>query len=262
MTSPTIQDPRALSARRFPHPERISIEGGLEFNVDEIVEHLGPYITEQRRAKIEQVLLGRTYTVTTVCESLYDHGNVSAVMRSAESLGFQSMHIIQTQTRFKAANRVTMGADKWLDIKTWRQSAECIEDLKSRGYLIAATHLDETAVPLDEVDFTQPVALVFGNEHAGISQEMIELSDVRCIIPMAGFAQSFNISVAAALSLYHVSQDRKRRQGFHGDLSEDERQRLRANYYMRALKTPQRLLRGIMRQRGEQVDFVEASEEE
>lgn len=242
------------SIPRFMHPEYIEIGDGVQLHAREVAQMLGPFISEPRRAKIEAVLRERTCTVATVCEGIYDKGNVSAVMRSAESMGFQQMHVIHTQKRFKVANRVSMGSDKWLDIANWRQTEACVERLKAQGYRIVATHLDETAVPIDELDFTQPTALVFGNEHAGISEEMIALSDVRCIIPMRGFAQSFNISVAAAVSLYHVAQDRIRRQGYHGDLSEEELERLRASYYMRALQRPMTLLQGAVQQRGERVE--------
>ena len=247
MTIIAMEEPRGPGWRPGP-PQRWMLDGEHELSASQIIELLGPYLTPARQAKIHEVVRGRTYQVVTVCEGLYDQGNVSAVMRSAESLGFQAMHIIQTQTRFKAANRVTMGADKWLDLQVWPEATSCVQALKAQGYRIAATRLDEGACPLSELDFTQPTALVFGNEHAGISQAMIEASDVRCVIPMTGFAQSFNISVAAALSLYHAQQDRLTRQGCHGDLSELEQRGLIASYYLRALKTPARLLRGVLRQ--------------
>ena len=99
-----------------------------------------------------------------------------------------------------------------------------------------ATHLDDTAVPISKIDFTRPTALVFGNEKEGISDALLALADQRCIIPMAGFVQSFNISVAAAVGLYHAYNDRVMRQGFHGDLSPGEREALLAAYYYRSVK--------------------------
>src|SRR5690606_18760270 len=95
------------------------------------------------------------------------------------------------------------------------------------------THLDAKAKPLHEFDFSGRCALVLGNEKDGVSQEMIAAADECIIIPMSGFVQSFNISVAGALSLYHISQDRLKRKGTNASLSEAEQGILSALYYMR-----------------------------
>lgn len=230
-----------MTEDRFPHPLHYTIEG-IELSAQDVVDILGPQITPPRRQKIQDVVADRTFNIVTVCEGIYDRGNVSAVMRSAESLGVQPFHIIDTEQHTKVANRVTMGSDKWLDLHRWEETEACISHLKAQGYQIVATHLDETAVPIEAIDFTQPTAMVFGNEKRGISPKMIEMSDIRCIIPMSGFAQSFNISVAAAISLYHVRQDRITRQGRHGDLSPAHHTALLADFYIRALKNPMRML--------------------
>ncbi|MEM1349069.1 MAG: RNA methyltransferase [Myxococcota bacterium] len=228
---------------RFPHTEIFTVEGE-HFTADEVLEALGETLSSERRQAIDQVVEGRTFEVTVVCEDLYDLGNVAAVMRSAEALGFASMHVIKRQERFKTSARITTGVDKWLDLRTWDDTARCVEELKARGYRVVATHLGERARPLDEFDFTQPTAVVFGNEHAGVTDELIELADATCVIPMAGFAQSLNISVAAALLCYHVVKDRERRQGHHGDLNDEEKRILRASYYLRGHKTGEKYMLG------------------
>lgn len=224
----------------FPHHEPIAI-GGHALSADRIVELLGPMLSEDRRARIDAVVAARTFSVAAVFDGPYDRGNVSAVMRTAEGLGVGPMHVIETQEDFKPANRVTQGADKWLDIRRWKRPTDCMAHLKAAGYQICATEL-EASVPLDAVDFTRPTAVVFGNESSGCSQATLEAADVRAIIPMPGFSQSFNISVAAAITLYHAYRERRARLGHHGDLSPAQQAILRAQYYIRALDDADRLV--------------------
>lgn len=224
---------------------------GYQLDAAEIVAMLTPHLSETRREAIARVVAGRTYSVVCVCDDLYDTGNIAAVMRSAEAMGIQELHAIQLTEKLKRSQRITTGADKWLDIHTWRDRAACVDALRQRGYRIVATQLADDCVPISAIDFTEaPTAIVFGNEHAGVSPELLEASDVRCIIPMRGFAESFNISVAAALSFYHVCLDREQRQGFHGDLDARQREILTAEFYMRAHREPERLVRGLLSRRG------------
>ena len=214
-----------------------------------VTDVLAPYLTDARRERIERVLAGRTSTVATVVEGLVNTGNVSAVMRSAEALGFQAFHVVTGPERYKTSKRTSQGAEKWLDVRAWPTSTACVRHLKAEGYAVVATHLDETSVPIGEVDFTQKTALVFGNEQDGISAEMAALADRRCLIPMPGFTQSFNISVAAALALYHARQDRLSRQGFHGDLGERAKTDVRARFYWKSVRRAEDLLRRALAER-------------
>jgi tRNA (guanosine-2'-O-)-methyltransferase len=232
---------------RFPHSKTIQV-GSLEVTSSEILELAAPFLTDERRARIKKVVAQRTYSIIPVLENIYDRGNVSAVMRSSEALGLQAVHVVELSERFKSANRVTQGADKWLDVTRWQSSKECALDLKARGYKIYATHLD-AAVPIGDIDWSQPSAIVFGNEKDGVSKEMLQLCDQAVIIPMLGFVQSFNISVAAAISLYHIYQDRMKRLGHHGDLNDEEQNILTALYCIRSAKNPERLLKRLLEQK-------------
>ena len=227
------------------HDEPITI-GDYELSAEEVVELLGPRLTERRRERIDDVLDERTYHVTTVLDGIYDRGNTSAVIRSAEALGYQSMQVIESQEHFKEANRVTQGTDKWLDIERYERPEECIPVLRDRGYRIVATEL-EASRPIDEIDFSEPTAMVFGNEKDGVSDEMLEAADARCIVPMVGFAQSYNISVSAALALYHIYDRRVAERGSQGDLDEEQKAILRALYYVRSVEKPERLVRGLLK---------------
>lgn len=222
--------------------------GDHELSAGEVVDLLDGQLTERRRERIEQVLDERTYYVATVLDGIYDRGNVSAVIRTAEALGYQSMHVVESQEHFKEANRVTQGTDKWLDIERYERPGGCIPVLRERGYRIVATEL-EASRPISEVDFSEPTALVFGNEKDGVSREMLEAADARCVVPMVGFAQSYNISVGAALALYHVFERRVAERGSQGDLDEEQKAILRALYYLRSVERPERLVEGLLNRR-------------
>jgi tRNA (guanosine-2'-O-)-methyltransferase len=225
-----------------PHQEPFRV-GEQEFSADEIIACLGPVLLEQRRDRLAQVVAERTYSIVPVTEGLYDHGNVNAVIRSTEALGYQGFHNIDSSEKFKQAKRVSQGADKWLDMQVWPDTGSCVQHLKSHGYRILATHFEE-AESIDSFDFTIPTAIVFGNERDGVSAEMLAEADARMIIPMAGFSRSFNISVAAALCLYHIRQDRIHRMGRHGDLDEHSQKRLLASYYLRSAPAAEKILLG------------------
>jgi tRNA (guanosine-2'-O-)-methyltransferase len=234
----------ALAQRRGIVPGRASLElDGRTLDPGFVIQALGDFVSEARRDRIDRVLAGRTRTVTPVVEGIVNLGNVSAVMRTAEALGFQDLHVITGQAQFKDSKRTSIGAEKWLDVYDWPTPSACAEALRAAGYRILVTHLDETARPIDSFDFTQPTAIVLGNERDGASREMLDVADDRCILPMSGFSQSYNISVAAAIALYHAYSDRIRRSGRHGDLSEETRETLRAAFYRKSVKSADEILR-------------------
>ncbi|MES2962640.1 MAG: RNA methyltransferase [Bdellovibrionota bacterium] len=233
---------------RFPHDGRF-VFGDATLTASEVLELLEPQLTAERQERIRLTVAGRTCNVATVLEDIYDRGNVSAVLRSAEALGFQCAHVIELGEKFKSSARVTQGADKWLDVRKWKSTGECVAELKRLGYRIVATHLDSKAKPIGEIDFTKPTALVLGNEKDGISKEMIESADETTIIPMHGFVQSFNISVAGAVSMYHIMRERERVLGRSGDLTDEEKLVLRAEFSLRSSKNPERLIEELLARR-------------
>jgi tRNA (guanosine-2'-O-)-methyltransferase len=226
----------------FPYGPELEINPHLRIHYKIILDQVGPLLTEDRKQKIDKVVALRNFETAVVLEGIYDRGNISAVMRSAEGLGFGNFHVIETQEKFKEANRVTQGADKWVEVKKWKSTKSCIHALKEQGYQIYVTHLDKKSIPLHKVDFSGRTALVLGNEKLGVTPEMIEAADERIIIPMTGFVQSFNISVAGALSLYHISQDRLKKLGTNASLNLEEQEILRAYYYMRTQDSAVRFL--------------------
>lgn len=224
--------------------------GGVQLAPERVEALLRPHMTEARWEGIRRVVAGRTYEVATVVEGLINTGNVSAVMRSAEALGCQRFHIITGGGDFKHSQRTSRGAEKWLDVWRWDDPASCAAHLREHGYRIVATHLSDEAVPIDEIDFTQRTALVFGNEVGGVSEDMLREADQQCIVPTSGFVESFNISVAAAISLYHARQDRLRRQGEHADLTADQQAALRARFCLRSVNRAEEILRRAVAEGG------------
>lgn len=217
---------------RFPFSEEIAVSENLKVHYSLVLKSIAPSLTAERIKKIERVIDNRCFDVAVVLESIYDRGNISAVMRTSEALGFVNFHVIETQEKFKEANRVTQGSDKWVETRKWKSTTEAVKNLKAQGYQLCVTTL-EGARPIGEVDFSKPTAFVLGNEKEGVSREMIEAADERIIIPMQGFVQSFNISVAGALGLYHIQQDRLRRLGKFSELTPVQKDILKAHYCLR-----------------------------
>lgn len=231
---------------------RLQLQGSYDFagrqwSASDLIKNLEPFLTPERIQRIDSVLPFRSKKIAVVAEHLYDIGNISAVMRSAESFGFLPFHIIEKQgSKYKKSDRVSKGSEKWLDIYRWKDTASGLQDLKKQGYQIVVTAIGSQSRPLSEVDFSIPTAIVLGNEKDGVSEKAIELADIQAMIPMNGLTQSFNISVAAAILFYHAFLDRLKRTGQSGDLSKDEIEHIRAQYYLRTLDSAEDILKSIV----------------
>ncbi len=227
----------------FPlSPEISLLNDKLKVSPQDVMTHVFPLLTSERQKKIERVAQDRCFDISVVLESIYDRGNISAVMRTAEGLGFSNFHVIETFEKFKEANRVTQGADKWVETKKWKNTKDFIKYAKDNKIRICVTSL-EAAKPIHEVDFSSPLALVLGNEKSGASQEILEAADERVIIPMPGFVQSFNISVAGALCLYQIYQDRLKRRGLVSDVTPEQIEILKAHYALRTMDSGEAILK-------------------
>ncbi len=226
---------------RLTWSDELSV-GDLRVTSEQVIALLADHLTDERRVRLDEVVSRRSLRLMPVLENIHDLGNVSAVMRSSEAFGFLAMSVIDLPgARFKAANRVTKGADKWLDVKKFNDPALAVQDLKGQGYQIWATDLD-TQDSIDTLDWSKPLAIVLGNEKDGVSKEMSALVDGRFRIPMLGFSQSFNISVAASLIFYRAHLE-MRKLGEKAYLNERQRRQVLANYYLRCFDNPEALLR-------------------
>ncbi len=224
----------------FPYKDPLNF-GGIVCSSEHIITALEPWLTQERINRINKVLQNRTYTILPVLDGLYDIGNMNAVLRTSEAFGFQSVHIIETSAKYREANRVAQGAEKWLDIFRWKKPSDCISYLKEKGYKICVTALNSNKT-INEIDFLSPTAIVFGNEHEGVCSEIITQADESIIIPMYGFTQSFNISVAVSIILYHVFHERMTQLYSNGDLYEQEKQVLKAVFYWKSISHAKEIL--------------------
>lgn len=200
------------------------------------------FLLPERRDRIDRAVAERTRTLTVVMEAFCDPQNVNAVLRTCDAFGVQEVHVIEGPMKPYARNKkISQNADKWLDVVRWKSSAECLDALKARGFAVYATHLDDGARPLGALSFAGKVALVFGNESRGVSEEALARADARYVIPMRGFVQSLNVSVAAAVSLAHAVARREAERGRHGDLAEAEAVELRQRFYGLAVRQRARI---------------------
>jgi tRNA (guanosine-2'-O-)-methyltransferase len=167
--------------------------------------------TERRQARIRACLARRQPDLTVVLENVHDPHNVSAVLRSCDATGVLGVHTIYSveERPAKAYARKTSGsAAKWIDVTHHADVASCYAALRGQGLTILAAALTTEARSLYDHDLTRPVALVFGNEMRGVSEEAIALADGAIKIPMQGMIESLNISVACAVSLYEAQRQR------------------------------------------------------
>ncbi|MCS6808327.1 MAG: TrmH family RNA methyltransferase [Bacteroidota bacterium] len=169
------------------------------------------FVTPERAAKLRRVLERKQPTLTVVLENVHDPHNVSAVLRSCDAVGVVDVFLIYNgrQTFPNLGARSSASAIKWIDTHMFSCVHGCFAALRARGYAIYTTHLSSNAVSLYSLDLTQPVALVFGNEHSGISEEALKLADKNFLIPQVGIVQSLNISVACAVSLFEAFRQRQ-----------------------------------------------------
>ena len=192
---------------------------------------LEPLLTEARRTRMQAVLASRSDHVAFVFERMIDPHNLSAALRSLDAFSFQDVYLVQPGERLAWRRRcdattadsaddpgaacdergalargISIGADRWLSLHEAPSSLECLAELRAAGYVVLASHLGPAAQPLPALDFSRRTALVFGNEHGGVSAEVLARADGAFRIDMLGFAQSLNLSVAVAISAYQARQ--------------------------------------------------------
>ncbi|MFP8488470.1 TrmH family RNA methyltransferase [Gracilimonas sp. Q87] len=210
-----------------------------------LTDYLKGFATEERWNTITEVANKRTQHITVVIEDIYQPHNASAVLRSCDGFGIQDVHIIENNNEFDASSQVTIGADQWLSIHRYNNeginnTTRCLESLREQGYQIIATSPHENDTELNDLNIDQKTALVFGTELDGISDTVKENADGYVKIPMAGFSESFNISVSAAICLYDLTL-RMRRSTLNWQLSDEELDLLKYEWLKRSIKAGEKL---------------------
>jgi tRNA (guanosine-2'-O-)-methyltransferase len=205
---------------------------------DRVAATLRPFVSEERQARIESVLASRTRDPVLVLENIHSDHNTSAVLRTAEAMGVLELHIVAVTTPFVISRRVVKGAHKWLELHGHPSIEEAYAALRARGYRIWASHFAANGVTeIARVPVDRPLALVFGNEHEGLSRASIDQADGWFRVPMKGFVESLNISVATSIALYDVLARRPPR-----PIGSDDVRRLRAAWYALSVRAAPLLL--------------------
>ena len=173
-------------------------------------------ITDERKNKIIEVYKKRQKNLAVVLENVHDPHNVSAVLRTCDAVGVDKIYLVYPDNNFPELSEMSSAsASKWVNTEKFTKITECYKALKSNGFTIYSTSLPNplkpnplTPISLFDLDLTKPTAIVFGNEHAGLTKEALEGADGNLLIPMVGMVQSLNISVSVAVCLYEAMRQR------------------------------------------------------
>jgi tRNA (guanosine-2'-O-)-methyltransferase len=185
---------------------------------------LKEFRSHRRIEKITSVIKSRQHSLRVVLENIHDPHNVSAIFRTCDAVGVPNVSLIYNSEKFpKIGKRSSASARKWIEIEKHSSVNDCYHSLRKEGFVIYSSSISEESTDLYKLNFKKKVAIVFGNEHRGVSSEAAKLSDKRFKIPMYGMVQSLNVSVAAAIVLYEALRQRMKK-GFYNmsELSESE----------------------------------------
>ncbi len=205
-----------------------------------LMEYLMGFVSENKKNKFGEIIQNRTRYLTVVLEDIYQPHNASAVLRSCDCFGIQDVHIIENQNKYEINPDVALGSSKWLSLFKYNglenNTPLAIQTLKSKGYRIVATTPHKDDVNLQELDLDKgPIALVFGTEMRGLTEDGLALADEFMKIPMYGFTESFNISVSAALCLFYLTE-KLRNSAIPWQLAEEEIIEVKLNWARQVVK--------------------------
>jgi len=167
-------------------------------------------MTPKRKQRFQKVARHRQFDLTVVLENIWDPHNIAAILRSCDAVGIQVIHLVYNTEKFPGiGTKAAAGVKKWLTFKHYKSISACYRALHRRKFSIYASTLQPGSRDLYRLNLKKPTALVFGNEHRGASADAVRLADSTFLIPQVGFAQSLNVSVAAAVSLYEAFRQRR-----------------------------------------------------
>jgi tRNA (guanosine-2'-O-)-methyltransferase len=165
--------------------------------------------TEKRIGKIKWVLSKRQPSLHLVLENIHDPHNVSAIFRTCDAAGIPKVSLVYNVEKFpKIGKKSSASAFKWIEREKYISVDECFNQLKKEKFKIYSSSLNADSKSLYELNFTKKSAIVFGNEHRGLSKEAEEMADEKFYIPMFGMVQSLNVSVSAAITIYESLRQR------------------------------------------------------
>ncbi|TDQ29467.1 TrmH family RNA methyltransferase [Zeaxanthinibacter enoshimensis] len=219
----------------------------------ELLTYLEDFLSPERRARFEEILEKRTRFITVATEDVWQMHNASAVIRSCEAFGVQQAHLIEGKFGDKLDRKIARGAQKWVDVYRHEDSTSCMQHLRSSGYRIVATSPHATSSSLADFQLDRPTAFFFGTEKEGLSQEVMQNADAYLAIPMAGFTESLNISVSAAIILHELT-NRLRSSDLPWQLSDAEKLEKRMDWTRKSIKSLEAIEARFQRERDSKSD--------
>ena len=205
------------------------------YGPDKICAALEPMLTAERIARIDRVLDQRLVSVAAAVEDTYDPHNAAATIRTSEALGLMDLHVIEAHERFAASKGVTKGSHRWIDLHRWPSARAAAEGLRAQGIRVFATRPDAEH-SIEDVDVATPIVVMFGNEHAGLSDDALAACDGALAVPMFGFTESYNLSVTVALAMSRIAARRRAYINAPGDLDPARRAYLRARWFATGIR--------------------------
>ena len=207
----------------------------------ELLMYLEEFISKERKERFLKILEERTKFITVAIEDVFQLHNTSAVIRSCEVFGIQTAHIIEDRFGKRLDKNIAMGAQQWVDVERYENTKSCISHLRSEGYQIIATTPYNDSCLLEGFEMDRKLALFFGTEKEGLSEEVMQEADGFLKIPMVGFTDSLNISVSAAIILQHLSSKLKRKR-IPWQLSDSEKLEKRLDWTKKSIKSIDEIL--------------------
>lgn len=212
---------------------------------EQLYEALSALYSDNKRQLFDRLVLHRTRHIAVVLEDIYQSHNASAVLRSCDCFGVQDVHVVESRNEFNPAGDVAVGSSKWVDYYKHPTISDAYRHLHKKGYRIVATLPHENDTMIGDLDLSQPIALVFGTELTGLTQEAIDGADAYVKIPMYGFTESFNISVCAALSLFSTTERMRSDSTIAWHLSEEEQLTLKLYWSLQVIRDGEKVLQQV-----------------
>ena len=210
------------------------------FNYD-LLEYLESFLTEHRKERFLEVLAKRTNFLTVAIEDVYQLHNTSAVVRSCDSFGIQTVHVIEERYEKRLDKNISMGAQQWVDVHQYPSTSACISSLRESGYRIVATTPHDSSYPLDAFELQEKTALFFGTEWNGLTDEVKDQADDFLHIPMVGFSESLNVSVSVAILLQSLTTKLRASQ-VPWQLTEEEQLAKRLDWTKKTIKNVEQII--------------------
>ncbi len=209
--------------------------------LQETFDYLKQFLTDERLSKIEHFSQESSDFVLPVMEDVYQFRNAAAIVRSVEACGFHHVVALEEENVFNPNLKVTKGAETWVKVEKMPNNLDSLKEIKNRGYKILAVSPENNATMLPDYEVKEPIALVFGTELEGVSDEILDFADETLAIPMYGFTKSFNVSVAAAICMYELKQ-KLMKSGIDYKLSDEKLLEMKIRWTVNSIRSGEELL--------------------